>query len=114
MNDMSDPSFDYGIVLTTVASKERGIAIANSLLAEKLAACINIVPIESLYTWQGAINQDREWQLIIKTRLDLMAEIKAKITSLHDYEVPEIISLPIISGSSSYMQWLDDNLKRPM
>lgn len=106
---MPDNNFEYGVVLTTVSSEEQGKAIANSLLKEKLAACINIFPLQSLYIWQGEINQDREWQLIIKTRLDLLPELKTKIQSLHDYEVPEIIALPIVNGSKSYLQWLGKN-----
>lgn len=107
---MSDHN-QYGIVLTTVASEKQGKAIAEVLLTEKLAACINIFPIESLYIWQDKINQDREWQLIIKTRLKLLPEITAKIQSIHDYEVPEIIALPIINGENSYLQWLANSVK---
>ncbi|VEP17751.1 Divalent-cation tolerance protein CutA [Hyella patelloides LEGE 07179] len=106
---MPDNNFEYGVVLTTVSSEEQGKAIAKSLLNEKLAACISIFPLQSLYTWQGEMNQDREWQLIIKTRLDLLSELKTKIQSLHDYEVPEIIALPIVDGSKSYLQWLGSN-----
>jgi periplasmic divalent cation tolerance protein len=101
----------YGVILTTVASEARGKAIAETLLVEKLAACINIFPVESFYTWQDKINRDREWQLIIKTRLNLLAEIIAKIQSIHDYEVPEIIVLPIVDGASSYLGWLGSSVK---
>lgn len=102
---------DYGIVLTTVASEEQGKAIAEILLQEKLAACINLFPIQSFYTWQNKINQDREWQLIIKTRLNLCAEVTAKIQAIHDYEVPEIVVLPIIYGADSYLSWLANSVK---
>lgn len=101
----------YGVVLTTVSSQEAAKELAQVLLTEKLAACINIMPVESFYSWQGTINCDREWQLIIKTHLNLISELTAKITAIHDYEVPEIIALPIISGSNSYLQWLGNNLK---
>jgi periplasmic divalent cation tolerance protein len=100
---MIDNNSEYGIVLTTVGSEAQGQEIANMLLQEKLAACINIFPVESFYTWQGEINRDREWQLIIKTRLKVIAEITKKIQSIHDYEVPEIIVLPIIKGSHSQL-----------
>lgn len=108
---MSDNDFKYGVVLTTVASKEQGNAIAEALLTAKLAACINIFPVTSFYTWQGKTNCDAEWQLIIKTDLDLLSQLTAKIQSLHDYEVPEIIALPIVSGSESYLNWLGSSLK---
>lgn len=116
---MINNNYEYGIVLTTVASEIKGKEIAEILLTEKLAACINIFPVESFYTWQGEINRDhavplrdREWQLIIKTRLNLFAELTAKIQSIHDYEVPEIIALPIIDGSNSYLQWLGNSVNK--
>jgi periplasmic divalent cation tolerance protein len=101
----------YGIILTTVASEAKGEEIAEALLTAKLAACINIFPVASFYTWENKINRDREWQLIIKTRFDLLAEIIAKIKSIHDYEVPEIIVLPIVDGASSYLKWLESSVK---
>lgn len=101
----------YGVVLTTVATKERGHAIAEALLKAKLAACIKIFPVTSFYTWQGKTNCDEEWQLIIKTNLNLFAELTATIQSLHDYDVPEIVALPIVDGSESYLNWLGSSLK---
>lgn len=108
---MLNNELKYGVVLTTVSSKELGNAIAESLLTAKLAACINIFPVTSFYTWQEKTNCDSEWQLIIKTDLNLLSELTAKIQSLHDYEVPEIIALPIIDGSESYLNWLGSSLK---
>ena len=109
---MSDNNFEFGIVLTTVASEEKGRTIAESLLTAKLAACINIFPVQSFYTWQEKIQSDREWQLIIKTRLDLVSQLTATIESLHDYEIPEIIVLPIIEGSPSYLQWIASSTQK--
>lgn len=108
---MESPSSNYGLVLVTVADKEAGIAIARDLIAAKLAACVNIFPISSIYLWQEQINQDQEYQLIIKTNLDKFAELSAKIKTLHTYEVPEIIALPIIAGTKSYLDWLGTSLK---
>ena len=108
---MLDRAHEYVIVFTTVASEEQATAIAKSLLNDKLAACVNIFPVQSLYTWQGKIDIDREWQLIIKTRQQLFSELSTKIRSLHEYEVPEIILTPIVDGSPSYLQWLADNTK---
>lgn len=106
---MSDNNFKFGIVLTTVASEAKGKAIAKHLLTAKLAACINIFPVQSFYTWQEKIESDQEWQLIIKTRLDLISQLTETIQTLHDYETPEIIVLPIIEGSQSYLQWIASN-----
>ncbi|MEM8676049.1 MAG: divalent-cation tolerance protein CutA [Cyanobacteria bacterium P01_G01_bin.67] len=108
---MESPSSNYAVVLVTVADKEAGIAIARDLITTKLAACVNIFPISSIYLWQEQINQDQEYQLIIKTNLDKFAELSAKIKTLHTYEVPEIIALPIIAGAKSYLDWLGTSLK---
>lgn len=104
-------STSYGIVLVTVPSLELGKEIAQRLLNSKLAACINLFPVNSLYIWQGEINDDQEYQLIIKTDLNLFQELVAEIKTLHNYEVPEIIALPIINSSASYLSWLRDSLK---
>lgn len=101
---------DYGVVLVTTSSKEEGEAIAASLVESKLAACVTLLPVQSIYTWQGKVNNDSEWQLMIKTRLDKFAELSAKIKSLHSYQVPEIIAIPIIAGSQSYLDWIGDNV----
>jgi periplasmic divalent cation tolerance protein len=100
----------YGVVLVTVASFEQGKAIAHALVREKLAACVNIYPISSVYMWQDKVNQDSEHQLTIKTDLNKFARLAEKIQELHDYEVPEIIALPIVAGSQSYLSWLDKNV----
>ena len=107
---MEDPA--YGVVLVTVASSEQGKMIAHALVSAKLAACVNIFAIDSIYMWQGEVNQDLEHQLIIKTDLNKFSELAEKIKTLHDYEVPEIIALPIVAGSKSYLHWLGENLKK--
>jgi periplasmic divalent cation tolerance protein len=109
---MEQNSARYGVVLVTTASQAEGEAIAKTLLTEKLAACVNITPVHSFYTWQGKQQSDREWQLIIKTNLNLFSQLAAKIKELHSYEVPEIIALPIIAGTESYLSWLDENIKQ--
>ena len=100
----------YGVVLVTVASFEQGKAIAHALVREKLAACVNIHPITSVYIWQDRVNQESEQQLTIKTNLNKFAQLVEKIQELHDYEVPEIIALPIVAGSQSYLSWLGKNV----
>ncbi len=100
---------DYGIVLVTAASQKEAETIARALLEAKLAACVAITPVESFYVWQGKMNCDREWQLTIKTNLSLFEAIAAKIKAIHSYEVPEIIALPIVAGTSSYLNWIGEN-----
>ncbi len=101
----------YGIVLVTAGSKEEGENIASALLSAKLAACVSLTPVESLYVWQGKVNRDEEWQLTIKTDLACFEAMEAKIKAIHSYEVPEIIALPIIAGSSAYLNWIGENTK---
>ena len=105
--------FNYGVVLVTVASLSEGQEIATALIKDKLAACVNLFPIDSIYLWQGEVQQDREYQLIIKTDLNKFVELSAKIKTLHSYEVPEIIALPIVNGSQAYLNWLGTSLRSP-
>ena len=104
-------SVDYCVVLVTASSSEEAEAIAFALVEAQLAACVNITPIHSIYTWEGKINSDREWQLIIKTKLAQFSTLSAKIQELHSYEVPEIIALPIFAGSEYYLKWIAENVK---
>lgn len=101
---------NYGVVLVTTSSPEEAEAIANILIQEKLAACINIIPLKSLYTWEGKICKDQEYQLLIKTDLSKFSELETTIKNNHSYEVPEIIAIPIIKGSESYLSWLKHSL----
>lgn len=97
------------VVLITVPSRETGQQIANDLLRRKLAACVNILaPITSIYTWEGQAHTDEEAMLIVKTRLGLFEELNQAVKKLHPYEVPEIIALPVLMGSSSYLAWIDE------
>jgi len=97
------------VVLVTCGSEEEGLKIAHSLVEERLAACVNLVsPVRSIYRWEGKIWDEKEWILIIKTQKGRFEELEEKVKSLHSYSVPEIISLPIVEGSSSYLEWLEE------
>ena len=96
----------YGVVLVTAGSKEEAVAIAHNLVKANLAACVSLLPIQSVYTWQGEVQQDEEWQLLIKTDLSQFSILEAKIREIHSYEVPEIIALPILQGSQPYLDWI--------
>jgi periplasmic divalent cation tolerance protein len=100
------------VILVTAASQQQAAAIAQALVEAKLAACVNLFPIHSVYAWEGAIQQNEEWQLMIKSDLSHFAALDALIRDRHSYEVPEIIALPIVAGSSAYLQWLASNLAR--
>jgi periplasmic divalent cation tolerance protein len=98
------------VVLITCGSEEEAAKIANSLVEERLAACVNIIsPVRSTYQWEGKIWDEREWMLIIKTQKRRFEELEKKVKSLHSYSVPEIIALPIVEGSASYLKWLEEN-----
>jgi periplasmic divalent cation tolerance protein len=101
----------HGVILVAAESEAQAKIIALGLVESRLAACVAIAPIDSIYIWQGEINSAREWQLTIKTDLDLFVEIEAKIKDLHSYEVPEIIALPITKGSQAYLDWIDASVK---
>ncbi len=72
-----------------------------------MAACVNIVPqIQSVYLWQGSVQSDAEYLLVIKSSADNFTAIETQIKALHSYELPEIIAVPIIDGSAEYLAWL--------
>jgi len=103
---MSEETQGYGVVLVTASSRSEAEMIARSLIEAKLAACVTLFPMQSIYTWQNEIQQSEEWQLIIKSNLNLFSDLEAKIRELHSYEVPEIIALSIVAGSHNYLQWI--------
>jgi periplasmic divalent cation tolerance protein len=99
---------DRIIVLITAGSEEEAHKIAELLTNEKKAACVNIVPgMDSLFWWEGKIESARESLLLVKTKASLFPEVVELVKRTHSYEVPEIIALPIISGSENYLNWLD-------
>ena len=101
---------EFIVVLVTCGSEEEALRIANALVEEHLAACVNLVsPIRSIYRWEGKIWDEKEWLLIIKTQKKRFQELEKIVKSLHSYSVPEIISLPIVKGSSSYLKWISEN-----
>ena len=101
------PTDDYIIVLTTCNSSEVASSIAKSLVGSQLAACVNIINgIESVYQWQGKIERDKELLLVIKTRQSLYSQLEQKIQELHDYELPEIIAVPVETGEKNYLNWI--------
>ncbi len=97
-------------ILTTVAREEEATRLAAELVAQRLAACVQIVgPIASTYRWRGKVETAREWQCWIKTRRDRYEEVAQALRRLHSYEVPEIIVLPIVAGSADYLAWLEES-----
>jgi periplasmic divalent cation tolerance protein len=98
----------YGVVMTTTATKDEAQKIAKALLAEKLAACVQLMPIESYYTWKGALANDAEILLLIKTKTALFDAAIRAIKAIHPYETPEIVATPFTAGFAGYFGWIDD------
>jgi periplasmic divalent cation tolerance protein len=94
-------------VVTTTASAEVARRIATALVDGRLAGCVQIVgPVESIYRWQGKVETAQEWQLWIKTRSSLFAQVDHTIRALHSYETPEVLALAVLDGSKPYLSWL--------
>jgi periplasmic divalent cation tolerance protein len=103
---------DFQIVLTTCADREQAERIAHRLVEQHLAACVNILPgVQSIYRWQGAVESAAEVLLMIKTSVAHTYEVQTTISSLHSYEVPEFLVLPVSGGSEAYLVWLDAALR---
>ncbi|ESW09633.1 hypothetical protein PHAVU_009G143300 [Phaseolus vulgaris] len=100
------------VVYVTVPNKEAGKKLAESIVTEKLAACVNRVPgIESVYQWEGKIQTDSEELLIIKTRQSLLDALTEHVKANHEYDVPEVISLPITGGNLKYLEWIKESTR---
>ena len=101
------------IVLVTVGSAEEAVRVGRPLVEERLAACVNVVgPIRSIYRWKGAVEDAAEYLLLVKARADDVALIERRVATLHSYEVPEILAVPLRAGSAAYIAWLADATAR--
>ena len=102
---------DKRIVLSTAGSEEEARKIARHLVERQLAACVNIIPqIESVYRWQGRVESNREWLLLIKTTAEKFPGVCGAIRELHSYELPECIAIAIDDGSTGYLQWMEESV----
>jgi periplasmic divalent cation tolerance protein len=102
---------EFILVYVTAGSPAEGDRLARALVEERLAACVNrIAPVQSVYRWQGKVEQSEEELLIVKTRKTLFAALESRVRELHSYSVPEIIAVPIIDGSEGYLRWLGEQL----
>ena len=100
---------DIGFVTTTVATRDDARRIADILLTERLAACVQFLPIESHYVWKGEKMAEPEIMLLAKTRADLFDRVIARIKALHPYETPEIVAQNFSAGFAPYLAWIADN-----
>ena len=97
------------VLLITAPSEEEAASLANILVNERLCACVNIIPgVRSIYRWEGKVCDEREVMMVAKTASSLAPVLVKRVKELHSYDVPEVICLPITTGSGDYLDWIDD------
>ena len=102
---------DKRIVLSTAGSQAEAEKIAQALVERRLAACVNVLPIHSVYRWQGKVESAAEFLLIIKTTAPRYAQVETAIRELHSYDLPECVQIAIEAGSQKYLDWIADSVK---
>jgi periplasmic divalent cation tolerance protein len=101
------------IVFVTTPNNDEAARIADALVSERLAACVNIVPtIESIYRWEGKVTRDSETLMIIKSTDERYPELERRVKELHSYSTPEVVALKIERGSQNYIEWLRDSTRK--
>jgi periplasmic divalent cation tolerance protein len=100
------------LVLTTLGADTDATTIARTLVDERLAACVNVLPVMmSVYRWKGAVERDREQQLVIKTTAERVPALEGRLRQLHPYELPEFLVLAASGGSTTYMEWVTESVR---
>jgi len=103
----SDPPSDFVVVFITTPTAEVAKTLAQTLVAERLAACVTMLPqVQSVYWWDGKICDDQEFLCVAKTRATSFAVLRDRVLSIHPYQVPEIIAVPLAAGHAPYLAWL--------
>jgi periplasmic divalent cation tolerance protein len=102
----------YSLILSTASGKDEAQHIARALVERKLVACVNIIgPIDSIYRWKGEVESAQEFLLLMKTDSDLFDRVRDAVKSLHSYEVPEVIQVPVENGLPAYLQWISTSIE---
>jgi len=97
---------EFIFVYTTLPKRRKARQLAKDLLRERLVACANIFKIDSLYRWQGELEEAREYGVLLKTRIELYARVEKRIRELHPYELPAVVSFRIDNGSKAFLDWI--------
>jgi periplasmic divalent cation tolerance protein len=101
---------DYVIALTTLPADADAAEFARTLVDERLAACVNLLPaMESVYRWEGKIEFEAERQIVIKTSRDRVSDLWDRVRELHPFEVPEFVIIPIVDGNEAYLRWIGES-----
>ena len=95
------------VIMTTAGSREEARRLARGLVEGRLAACVQMVPVESVYEWDGEVREDAEILLLAKTRRDRYADVEAHLRAHHSYDIPEIVAVPVEAGLAAYLGWVD-------
>jgi periplasmic divalent cation tolerance protein len=104
-------SAEYVLVFTTLPVDADAARFARALVDERLAACVNLLPMESVYRWEGRIEHEPERQLIIKTTRDRTIALWERVRELHPYEVPEFVVTAIVDGNDAYLRWIGESTR---
>jgi len=104
---MSSSEPEVRVAFITAPDLQTGNGIARALVEERLVACVNLLPgIRSVYRWEGAIEEDAEVLLVVKTRADRAGDLVKRVAELHPYELPEVVMLPAVGGNPAYLDWV--------
>jgi periplasmic divalent cation tolerance protein len=105
-------STEIVLVLTTAPDDDRAVAWARTLVDERLAACVNVLPpMLSVYRWKGVVERETERQVVIKTTRDQVSAVRARLAALHSYELPEFLVVPVADATVEYMKWLAEQTR---
>lgn len=107
-SEQAEPARGYVVVTTTVADETEARELGAGLLADRLVACAQMIPIRSLYTWKGETADEAEVLVVLKTRAELYPVLERAIRRRHRYETPEIVMLPVAGGLDAYLDWIDE------
>jgi periplasmic divalent cation tolerance protein len=108
---LTSHSEHLGLVFVTIDTEANALALARQLVNSRLAACVSLSPIQSVYGWRGELHTDSEWQLVIKTDLGRFEELAQFIQQQHPYDLPEIIAVPIVAGLTAYLTWVEEEVR---
>ncbi len=102
----------YRFIYITASDEAEARKIGKTLVEERLAACVNIHPIQSIYRWEGEIEEEGEAAMLVKTRTELVDKVIKRVKELHSYEVPCIVSLSIDKGYPDYLKWIEESTEK--